>query len=43
MSVSDIRSLKSILDAVQEYDALGQDAFLEKYGFGPAKSCFLTC
>ena len=31
----------AVLSAVAEYDELGQDAFLSKYGFHPARSYFL--
>jgi hypothetical protein len=31
-------SRREILQAVAEYDRLGQDRFLEKYGFGVARS-----
>jgi 5-methylcytosine-specific restriction enzyme A len=31
----------SVEEAVREFDALGQSAFLGKYGFGEAKSYFL--
>ena len=31
----------SVLQAVEEADALGRDSFLEKYGFGEARSYFL--
>jgi len=31
-------SRREILQAVAEYDRLGQNRFLEKYGFGPARS-----
>ena len=31
-------SRREILQAVAEYDRLGQDRFLEKYGFGKARS-----
>src|SRR5271169_2150594 len=31
-------SRREILQAVAEYDRLGQDRFLEKYGFGAARS-----
>ncbi len=31
-------SRREILQAVAEYDRLGQDRFLDKYGFGPARS-----
>ena len=29
---------REILQAVAEYDRIGRDRFLEKYGFGPARS-----
>ncbi len=32
---------QAILEAVKEYDRLGQEAFLEKYGFGHARQFFL--
>jgi hypothetical protein len=32
---------ESILQAIDEYDRLGQDVFLDKYGFGRARSYFL--
>jgi hypothetical protein len=38
----DITSRSAILEAVREYDALGRDRFLEKYGFRPARSYFLV-
>ncbi|CAM5312254.1 hypothetical protein TPAU25S_00914 [Tsukamurella paurometabola] len=28
----------AVLQAVAEYDRIGRDAFLEKYGFGPSRS-----
>ncbi|MGX6741065.1 hypothetical protein [Streptomyces peucetius] len=31
----------AILQAVAEYDRLGRDEFLERYGFGPARSYLL--
>lgn len=31
-------SRREILQAVAEYDRLGQDRFLEEYGFGAARS-----
>jgi len=34
-------SRHEILQAVAEYDRLGQDSFLEKYGFGTARSYWL--
>jgi hypothetical protein len=35
-------SRREILQAVAEYDRLGQDRFLEKYGFGVARSYWLV-
>ena len=35
-------SRREILQAVTEYDRLGQDRFLEKYEFGPARSYLLV-
>ncbi|MFC7817014.1 MULTISPECIES: hypothetical protein [unclassified Streptomyces] len=31
----------AVLKAVEEYDRLGRDAFLERYGFGPSRSYLL--
>ena len=42
MAFRDISSRPAILSAVAEYDQLGQHAFLEKYGFHPARSYFLV-
>jgi hypothetical protein len=41
MALTDITS-QAILDAVAEYDRLGQDAFLHRYGFGAARKYFLV-
>ena len=41
MAVADIRNPESIRRAVAEFDELGRDAFLKKYGFGRARSYFL--
>ena len=40
-SINDISRRDSVLAAVAEYDRLGQDAFLEKYGFAMAERFFL--
>lgn len=42
MAFRDISSRRAILEAVAEYDQLGQHAFLEKFGFRPARSYFLV-
>ncbi len=41
MGLSDIRQRESVIKAIEEFDELGQDAFLTKYGFGLAKNYFL--
>jgi putative restriction endonuclease len=40
VALSDV-SRGSVLDAVAEYDQLGQDAFLATYGFGPSRKFVL--
>lgn len=42
MAVKDITSRQAVLDALAEYDRLGQAAFLRKYGFGHAREFFLV-
>jgi hypothetical protein len=42
MALADITSPQAIFDAVAEYDQIGQAAFLERYGFGPAREYFLV-
>lgn len=41
VSPSDIKSREAILAAAKEFDRIGRDAFLKKYGYGHAKSYFL--
>jgi len=41
MALSDMQSHKAILAAVEEFNRLGREAFLEKYGFGHARRYFL--
>ena len=41
MTLSDIQSRKAILAAVEEFNRLGREAFLKKYGFGHALRYFL--
>lgn len=41
ISASDIRTRKAILAATGEFDCIGRDAFLKKYGYGRARSYFL--
>ncbi len=42
MAFADISSRSAVLSAVAECDQLGRHAFLEKYGFHPARSYFLV-
>ena len=42
MSLSDIRSKQPVLAAIAEFDRLGRDRFLEKYGFGHSRSYWLV-
>lgn len=39
--IADLTSASAVRDAMREYDRLGRDAFLSKYGFRPARSYFL--
>ncbi len=41
MAIQDISDPQAIRAAVAEYDGIGAAAFLSKYGFGRAPSCFL--
>lgn len=40
MSLADL-TRDAVLSAINEFDAMGRDAFLARYGFGPARSYFL--
>ena len=42
MSLSDITSRQPVLKAIAEFDRLGRDRFLEKYGFGPSRVYWLV-
>src|SRR4051812_17713407 len=42
MALADLTSPAAVLKAVAEFDALGRDGFLAKYGFHPARSYFLV-
>lgn len=37
MALRDITSASAVRKAIREFDRLGADSFLDKYGFGPAK------
>jgi hypothetical protein len=42
MALSDITDSTAVLQAAQEFDALGREAFLARYGFGKAREYFLV-
>jgi hypothetical protein len=37
MTLGDLTSRTAVLDAIREFDEIGQEAFLQKYGFGPSR------
>jgi hypothetical protein len=41
MSYRDVSQRNAVLHAIEEFDALGRNAFLVKYGFGRARTYFL--
>ncbi len=41
MSLGDITSRAAVLEAIAEFDRLGREAFLFKYGFGQARQYYL--
>ncbi len=41
MSVNLLTSREAVLEAIREWDELGRDDFLRKYGYGSAKSYFV--
>jgi hypothetical protein len=42
MSLSDLSHPQAVLRALAEFDEIGREAFLAKYGFGPARTYFLV-
>lgn len=42
MALKDLSDSTAVLKAVEEFDQMGRDAFLAKYGFGKATSYFLV-
>ena len=42
MELSDLTNRSAVLHAIAEFDQLGRESFLAKYGFGPARSYFLV-
>ena len=41
MGLTELSDPKAILAAVAEFDEIGREEFLTKYGFGPSRSYFL--
>jgi predicted RNA-binding protein with PUA-like domain len=42
MGLAELTSRQAVLDAIAEFDRLGRDVFLDKYGFGRAREYFLV-
>src|ERR1035438_78487 len=42
MALSDITDSTAVLQAAEEFDALGREAFLAHYGFGKSREYFLV-
>jgi len=42
MGFSDLSSRQAVLDAIREFDSIGRNRFLVKYGFGQAQNYFLV-
>lgn len=41
MPLSALSERSAVLSAIAEYDALGREAFLDRYGYGPSRAYFL--
>ena len=41
MSLALLTSPEAVLEAMREFDELGREGFLAKYGYGPAKAFFV--
>src|SRR5262245_32742753 len=41
MALQDLSDQQAVRDAIREFDALGREAFLAKYGFGEARGYFV--
>lgn len=39
MTIAEVTSPEAVRAAAREFDALGEEAFLYEYGFGPASDC----
>jgi len=41
MNLSNLHTRETVIKAIREYDRLGREAFLSKYGFGKAREYYL--
>lgn len=41
MAISELTSRDAVLEAIEEWDRIGRDAFLERYRFGPSRRYFV--
>ena len=42
MGLGELTDCDAVRQALAEFDRLGREAFLEKYGFGPARGYFVV-
>ena len=42
LALADLTAADAVLRALDEFDEIGRDQFLSKYGFGTARSYFLV-
>ena len=42
MTIAEVTSPEAVRAAAREFDALGEDAFLYEYGFGPPGDCVVV-
>ena len=43
MALGGLSDRRAVIKALDEFDRLGRDGFLAKYGFGRARSYYLRC
>ena len=42
MPITELNDSNAVASAIKEFDEIGRDRFLQKYGFGPARRYFLV-
>ena len=42
MALADLNDQQAVRDALDEFDSMGREAFLAKYGFGEARDYFVV-